>query len=185
MASAMASTGADLEDTIALFTAGQEVVQDAEQVGSAIKSFSMRIRGMEETGEYLDELKDIKGDVYELTNGKVHIMEDENTYRPVLDILRDISEVWSEITDKNRAKLLEKLFAKTRANVGAAVLQNFEQAEKSLEVMENSAGKLLPEYTVMYIYRIYLNAGNASIGQSYLLSCIERALHHNIGETTM
>lgn len=116
MSSAMASTGADLEDTIALFTAGQEVVQDAEQVGSAIKSFSMRIRGMEETGEYLDELKDIKGDVYELTNGKVHIMEDENTYRPVLDILRDISEVWSEITDKNRAKLLEKLFAKTRAN---------------------------------------------------------------------
>lgn len=148
MASAMASTGADLEDTIALFTAGQEVVQDAEQVGSAIKSFSMRIRGMEETGEYLDELKDIKGDVYELTNGKVHIMEDENTYRPVLDILRDISEVWSEITDKNRAKLLEKLFAKTRANVGAAVLQNFEQAEKSLEVMENSAGSSDKEMSI-------------------------------------
>lgn len=148
MASAMASTGADLEDTIALFTAGQEVVQDAEQVGSAIKSFSMRIRGMEETGEYLDELKDIKGDVYELTNGKVHIMEDENTYRPVLDILRDISEVWSEITDKNRAKLLEKLFAKTRANVGAAVLQNFQQAEKSLEVMENSAGSSDKEMSI-------------------------------------
>ncbi len=30
----------------------------------------MRIRGMDEEGEALDELSNVKGDVYELTNGK-------------------------------------------------------------------------------------------------------------------
>ena len=55
-ASAMASTGASLEDTIAIFTGGQEIVQNAESVGSAMKTFSMRIRGMDEEGEALDEL---------------------------------------------------------------------------------------------------------------------------------
>ena len=86
-ASAMASTGASLEDTIAIFTGGQEIVQNAESVGSAMKTFSMRIRGMDEEGEALDELSNVKGDVYELTNGKVSIMKDENTYRSIYDIL--------------------------------------------------------------------------------------------------
>ena len=39
----------------------------------------MRIRGMNEETESLDDtLKTIKGDVYELTNNKVSIMEDED-----------------------------------------------------------------------------------------------------------
>lgn len=147
-ASAMASTGASLEDTIAIFTGGQEIVQNAESVGSAMKTFSMRIRGMDEEGEALDELSNVKGDVYELTNGKVSIMKDENTYRSIYDILKDIAGVWDDITDKNKAKLLEKLFAKTRANTGAAILQNWDQVEKAVKTMEDSAGSADNEMSI-------------------------------------
>ena len=147
-ASAMASTGASLEDTIAIFTGGQEIVQNAESVGSAMKTFSMRIRGMDEEGEALDELSNVKGDVYELTNGKVSIMQDENTYRSIYDILKDIAGVWDDLTDKNKAKLLEKLFAKTRANTGAAILQNWDQVEKAVKTMEDSAGSADNEMSI-------------------------------------
>ena len=147
-ASAMASTGASLEDTIAIFTGGQEIVQNAESVGSAMKTFSMRIRGMDEEGEALDELSNVKGDVYELTNGKVSIMKDENTYRSIYDILKDIAGVWDDLTDKNKAKLLEKLFAKTRANTGAAILQNWDQVEKAVKTMEDSAGSADNEMSI-------------------------------------
>lgn len=66
----------------------------------------MRIRGMnEDTQELDDTLKTIKGDVYELTNNEVSIMEDEDTYKSTYQILKEISQVWDELSDKNQAKL--------------------------------------------------------------------------------
>ena len=82
----------------------------------------MRIRGMNEETEELDDgLVNIKSDISEFTGGKVSIMEDEDTYKSTYDILHDISEVWDELTDKQRAGLTEKLFGKNRANVCAYV----------------------------------------------------------------
>lgn len=59
----------------------------------------------EETESLDDTLKTIKGDVYELTNNKVSIMEDEDTYKSTYQILKEISQVWDELSDKNQAKL--------------------------------------------------------------------------------
>lgn len=72
----------------------------------------MRIRGMDEEGEALDELSNVKGDVYELTNGKVSIMKDENTYRSIYDILKDIAGVWDDITDKTKPNYLKNYLQK-------------------------------------------------------------------------
>lgn len=75
--SAMSAANNTLDETIALITAGTEIVQDASKVGNGLRTISMRIRGMnEETEELDDNLVSIKGDVYELTGGKVSIMED-------------------------------------------------------------------------------------------------------------
>lgn len=71
----------------------------------------------EETEELDDTLVNIKGDVYELTGGKVSIMEDEDTYKSTYQVLKEISQVWDELSDKNQAQLLDKLFGKTRANL--------------------------------------------------------------------
>ena len=139
--SAMAVANNSLDETIALITAGTEIVQDSSKVGNALRTISMRIRGMNEETEQLDDgLVNIKGDVYELTNGKVSIMEDPDTYKSTTQILREVANIWDELSDKSQANLLEKLFGKTRAQVGAAILSNFDQVEKALEVMSNSAG---------------------------------------------
>ena len=77
----------------------------------------MRIRGMNEETESLDDtLVTIKGDVFDLTNGKVSIMEDADTYKSTYQVLKEISAVWDELTDKQQAQLLDKLFGKTRAD---------------------------------------------------------------------
>ena len=139
--SAMAVANNSLDETIALITAGTEIVQDASKVGNGLRTISMRIRGMnEETEELDDSLVNIKGDVYELTNGKVSIMEDPDTYKSTYQILQEISKVWDELTDKQQAQLLDKLFGKTRAQIGASIISNFSQAEAAIKTMSESAG---------------------------------------------
>ena len=45
-ASAMSVANNSLEETIALFASGQEITQDAEKMGTALRTISMRIRGL-------------------------------------------------------------------------------------------------------------------------------------------
>lgn len=66
----------------------------------------------EETESLDDTLVTIKGDVFDLTNGKVSIMEDADTYKSTYQVLKEISAVWDELTDKQQAQLLDKLFGK-------------------------------------------------------------------------
>jgi len=149
--SAMAAANNSLDETIALITAGTEITQNATLVGNGLRTISMRIRGMnEETEELDDNLVNIKGDVAELTNGKVSIMEDADTYKSTYQVLKEVSDVWDELTDKNQANLLEKLFGKTRAQVGAAVISNFQIAENAMDTMANSAGNAMEEMNVIY-----------------------------------
>lgn len=96
---------------------------------------------MNEETEQLDgTLQTIGGDVYDLTNGKVSIMLDPETYKSPYKILQEISHVWDELTDVQHAELAEKLFGKNRSNIGIAVIENFKQAEAAMDAMNNSAG---------------------------------------------
>ena len=44
-AAAMAAMNQSFEDTAALFTGGMEILQDAESMGSSLRTLSMRVRG--------------------------------------------------------------------------------------------------------------------------------------------
>lgn len=152
--SAMAAANNTFEQTVALATAATEITRDSSQVGNALKTISMRLRGYdEETETYSDDLKEITGDIANLTkvasnnNQGISLFEadDPNTYRSTYDILKDIADIWNEISDKNRAQLLEKLFGKQRAQVGAALISNFKQAENAMDAMAGSAGSASKE----------------------------------------
>ena len=145
----LSAIGTDVEDAFALFTGAQEVIQNAETVGTALKTLSLRIRGYdEETEELSNDVIKAMGDVANLTkvasNNFAGISlwadADQTKYRSLKDYLGDISKIWSEISEGNRTQLLEKLFGKRGASVGSAILGNFDQVEKALEEMENAAG---------------------------------------------
>lgn len=71
--SAMKEANNTLEETIALGTAATEITRDAASVGNALKTVSMRIRGYdEETGEFIDGVAELEGDIADLTKSAEH-----------------------------------------------------------------------------------------------------------------
>lgn len=154
---AMAAMGSTLEENIALFTAAQEITQDESKVGNALRSISMRIRGYDEETEQLsDDLANISGEVVNLTKTAsnmqgVSLFTDatQTEYKSVYQYLKEISEIYDELSAKDQQELMEKLFGKNRASVGQAILQNFEAAEKAMNNMANSAGNADAEMKVI------------------------------------
>lgn len=147
--SAMKAANNTFEETVALATAAVEITRDSASVGNALKTVSMRIRGYdEELEEYSNDVAQLTGDIADLTKVasnnhqgvRLFEIDDPETYRSTYDILADIADIWDEMTDKNRASLLEVLFGKRQGQIGSAILSNFDQARSAIEAMENSAG---------------------------------------------
>ena len=120
-----------------------------------MRTVSLRLRNtkgqLEELGEESDgaaeSVTKLQTQLLNLTKGKVNIMDDldPTKFKSTYDIMKSMSEVWSSMTDVEQASALELLFGKNRANVGAALLSNFETAEKVLKTSENSAGSAMKE----------------------------------------
>lgn len=110
----------------------------------------------EETEELSDDLKNISGDIADLTKtastpGGISLFTDETkqTYKSTYQILKEISDIYDELSDKNRAELLEKLAGKRGGQVVAGLLSNFDAAEKALREMENAAGSADAEMSIV------------------------------------
>lgn len=156
--SAMAEANNTLEETIALGTAATEITRDADAVGTMLKTVSMRIRGYdEETESYTSDLANLSGTIADLTKtasspGGISLFTDESktTYKSTYQILKDISEIYDELDDKTQAQLLEALAGKRQGQAVAAIINNFENAEKSMNSMANSAGNAMEEMEIIY-----------------------------------
>ncbi len=154
--SAMAEANNSLEETIALGTAATEITRDAASVGNMLKTVSMRIRGYdEETESYSEELENLSGKIADLTKtdsspGGISLFTDDSktTYKSTYQILKDISEIYDELEDKTQAELLEALAGKRQGQSVAAIINNFENAEKSMNSMANSAGNAEAEIAI-------------------------------------
>lgn len=150
-ASAMQVAGSTLDETIALGVTANEVVQDAEQVGNGLKTLSMRLRStksdMEAAGEdtsgMADSVSKLRDEILALTG--VDLQIDEDTYKTPYQILTEIGKVWDDLSDMERANVGEKLFGKQRANIGFAILENYERAEAILKTSQESAGSAFRE----------------------------------------
>lgn len=153
-ASALHAAGNTLDESIALITAANTIVQDPDSVGTVMKSITMFLRAAkteaEEAGESTDgmanSVSELREELSELTDGKVDIMEaDGKTFKSTYDILKQISSVWEELSDVTQANILELIGGKRNSNVTSALLTNFELAEKVVETSANSAGSALAE----------------------------------------
>ena len=144
---AMKAANNSLEETIALEAAAVEITRNAETTGTAYRTISMRIRGYdEETEELSDDLENISGDIADLTktakNAPISIFTDSTRteYKSTYQILKEISEIWDNLTDKQQADLLEKLGGKRGAQSLAGILADFSSVEEAMATMENAAG---------------------------------------------
>lgn len=152
-ASALAAANNTLDESIALVTAANNVIQDPDKVGTALKTVSMFLRAAkteaEEAGESTEGMAEsvskLREEILMLTKGKVDIQVDDDTFKSTYQILKELSQVWNELTDVTQANILEKLGGKRNSNVVMGLLTNFETAEEVLKTAANSAGSALAE----------------------------------------
>ena len=166
-ASALAAANNTLDESIALVTAANNVVQDPEKVGTTMKTVSMYLRAAkteaEEAGESTDgmanSVSELRQELLALTGGRVDIQLDEDTFKSTYQILKELSEVWDSLTDITQANIMEMIGGKRNSNVVSSLLNNFEDAEAVLETAANSAGSALSENEK------YLDSINGKVAQ--------------------
>ncbi|MCM1315225.1 MAG: phage tail tape measure protein [Alistipes senegalensis] len=150
-ASTLYMSGNSMDESIAMLTAMTEVTQDASSAGAALKIYALRLRGAktelnelgEDTSDMATSTSKLRAEIKGLTG--VDIMFNDSTFKSTMQITKELSEAMEKMNDIDKTALLEKIAGKNRANQIGALLNNFSQAEKALEVSENAAGSAAKE----------------------------------------
>lgn len=150
-AAALSAAGNSVEETVALGTAMNSVLQSSEKTGTALKTISMFLRASEteaeeagiETDGMASSVSKLRDTVKSLAG--VDIMANEDEFKSTYQILKEISEVWDGLTDVTQANLAQTLAGKNQANALFAILSNFDIAEDALAEATNSAGSAIKE----------------------------------------
>ena len=151
-ASSMAAANNTIDETIALITAANTIVQDATSVGTAFKTISMRIRGatteMEQAGLDMDGMAastaTLRKEIMALSG--VDIMINDDTFKSTYQILEELSVKWGELTDIQQASITELIAGKRQGNIISAVMENFDIAQDALNSSLESVGSAMQEY---------------------------------------
>lgn len=99
----------DLAESIALVTTANAVVQDPDSIGTTFKTLSARIRGaeteLESLGQETDEYTKTTSKLRDLVQGLTgfDIMEDEDTFKSIYDIVLGIGKEWNKLSDIEQA----------------------------------------------------------------------------------
>lgn len=153
-AASMKAANNDLAETISLGTAAYAVIQNAETVGTTLKSVSMYLRAakseLEDAGESADgcanSVSELRSELKSLTG--VDIMIDNKNFKSTYQILKELSQVWDKLSDVTQANVTEMIGGKRNANAISAILNNFDVAESAMESAANSAGTAWEENSV-------------------------------------
>lgn len=151
-ASSMSAANNTLDESIALITAANTVVQDAPRVGNAFKTISMRIRGatteLEDAGLETDGMAEstakLQAEIKALSG--VDIMLDKDTFKSTYQIMDELSQKWESLTDIQQASITELIAGKHQGNVMSSLMENFDIARQALDVSMNSEGSAMEEH---------------------------------------
>ena len=141
-----------LQESVALISTTNSVIQNPEKVGNMWKVVSMRIRSatseLEQAGEDTDGLVTSTADLQKMIKAMTgyDILEsDGKTFKSIYDIVLNISKVWNNLSDLDQSSLLQALAGKQQSNALAAALSNPELLEKSYQEAMDSAGSAMEE----------------------------------------
>lgn len=155
---AMQVANNDLAQTIALTAAANTTIQNPESVGHALKTVSMRIRGMttelkeegEETDGVAESTSKLRDQVLALTNvngkGGFDILTDTGDFKATYDVIVGIGKVWKQMNDTDQAALLDLIAGKNRGSVIAALLDDSDLIESAYKSAIDSAGSADEEF---------------------------------------
>ena len=152
-ASALNEGGNTLDESIGLITAANSVIQDPDVVGTALKTVALRMRGVKteledaglETEGMAQTTSELQKKLLALTKGKVDIQLNSDEFKSTYEMLKEMSAVWDDMTDIDRAAALELIAGKRQANIVASLISNFQTAEDAAKSAADSTGSALTE----------------------------------------
>lgn len=143
---ALHQAGNSIEESLALAVGGNSVVQDPERVGTALKTLSLRLTKtnveLQELGEDSDgaatSMSALRDQLLALTNQKVDIL-DGDRYKNTYQIMKEMSEVWGEMSQMNQQGALFLMGGMHHANTLSSILQNFNDVENAYSMALNDS----------------------------------------------
>ena len=163
-ASALVTANNDLNEAVALTTAGNAITQDPSKVGAGLRTISLRLVGTQSAKEELESLGEdttdvittvskLRDTIMEATkaateDGKGFDILDENgNYKSTYEIMQGLADLYDKIVEKDKELgtnnlnlLLETIAGKNRSNIAASILQNGEMLRSVFEDAQNSSG---------------------------------------------
>jgi TP901 family phage tail tape measure protein len=163
-ASALVTANNDLNEAVALTTAGNAITQDPSKVGAGLRTISLRLVGTQSAKEELESLGEdttdvittvskLRDTIMEATkaateDGKGFDILDENgNYKSTYEIMQGLADLYDKIVEKDKELgtnnlnlLLETIAGKNRSNIAASILQNGEMLKSVFEDAQNSSG---------------------------------------------
>lgn len=140
---ALALANNNLQQSEALIVAGTEVLRNPEEIGTGLKTISMRLNQVKTVGG--ETFFKLKGDLKNIANTELTDMN--GNLRSTYDVILDISKAWEsgKLSDMDKSKLLDEVAGKQQAKVLSSIIQNASQLPKIYETMKNSAGSASQE----------------------------------------
>lgn len=162
--------GNNMDELIALTTAGNSILQNPDSVGTGLKMIALRLTGTKEAKDQLAELGEEDLSTVPKTKSKLRatilratqvasnnykgfdILNDNGNYRSTYEIMQGIADIYKEIEQadarygtNNKNLLLETVAGKMRSSVAAAIFSNPEMLRDVYEQSQQSEGSALEE----------------------------------------
>jgi ABC-type transporter Mla subunit MlaD len=135
-----------------------------------MKTVTMRLRGITDEGEEVqDLLPKLESEFNKLG---ITIRKDADTFKSTYDIFDSLASKWDELTDFQRANILELIAGKRQGNIISSMLGNWEDAQDSLTTALTSGGSAMREF-IKYMDSIEYKSG---VLQSSLTNLWSKAL---------
>lgn len=150
-ASSLNAAGNDINQSIGMIVAANDVVQNPEEVGNALRVVAMRIRGakteLEDAGESTDGMAKSTAKLREEMKNlaDVEIMDTNSAFKSTYDIMDQLAAKWKDLSDIDQANILEQIAGKNRANIVAGMLENWDDAKAAMEAAQDATGSATEE----------------------------------------
>lgn len=148
---AMSAAGNTYQETLSLAAAVNGVLQDADTSGTYLKTLSMYLRASKTDAEnagiatdgMASSVSELRSELKQLAG--VDIMKDNNTFKSTYQIMKELSEVWKDLSDTTQANITELISGKRGGQSTSALLNNFSVAEDAMKQALNSSGSAMRE----------------------------------------
>lgn len=150
--SALQAAGNSYDESIALFSSTNEIIQDWSKTATALRTIAARLRNT--SGELQEMEIDADGAAESVTQlqqkiyakSGVNIFESDNeTFKSTIQILRELSDVWDTLSDVDQAEITRLVAGTRQQSVFAAIMNNFDSVDAVIETSMNSAGSAIEE----------------------------------------